>query len=48
LGFMTVNATQEFDYPLLIGLAITFCLVFVLINLLVEIAYARINPRVTL
>jgi ABC-type dipeptide/oligopeptide/nickel transport system permease component len=48
LGFMTVNAAQEFDYPLLIGLAITFCLIFVLINLLVEIAYARINPRVTL
>ena len=48
LGSMTVNAAQNFDYPLLIGLALTFCLFLALINLLVEIVYARINPRVTL
>jgi len=45
VGHMTVNAAQKFDYPLLVGLAITFCLIFALINLFVEIVYARINPR---
>lgn len=47
LGYMAVEAAREFDYPLLVGLALTFCLIFALINLLVEIAYARIDPRVT-
>ena len=45
VGRITVDAAQKFDYPLLVGLAITFCLIFALINLFVEIAYARINPR---
>jgi len=47
VGQLTVNAAQKFDYPLLVGLAITFCLIFALINLFVEITYAHINPRAT-
>ena len=46
LGYLTVNAASRFDYPLMVGLALFFCLVFMLVNLIVDIAYTYLDPRI--
>lgn len=46
LGSVVVKAAQLFDYALLVGICLVFCVVFMLVNLIVDIAYAYIDPRV--
>lgn len=47
LGTMIVNAINNRDYMLIQGLVLFFAIVFVAINLLVDIIYMLINPRVS-
>lgn len=46
IGSMVVKAAQNLDYPILVGVSLVFCLIFALVNLIVDVAYAYINPRI--
>jgi len=46
LGYVMVNALTSYDVPLVIGCVITISLIFVAVNLLVDIIYAMLDPRI--
>lgn len=46
LGRYMIEAIRNFDYPALIGGVLLFALIYMLANLIVDIAYAFIDPRV--
>jgi peptide/nickel transport system permease protein len=46
LGGLVVSATAAHDLPIIQGVAVVFTLLVVAINLLVEIGYAALNPKV--
>jgi peptide/nickel transport system permease protein len=46
IGRMTITATNNFDYPLLMGLLLITATVVVLANLLADVAYAVVDPRI--
>ena len=46
LGRLVVDAVLKRDYPIVQGLIILFSLVYVLINLLIDISYAFLDPRI--
>lgn len=48
IGSLAVLAAQRYDFPLLVGLSMFFCLIFVIINFVVDIMYTHIDPRVNL
>lgn len=47
LGTMIVNGINNRDYMLIQGMVLFFAVIFVVINLLVDLAYMLINPRVS-
>ncbi len=47
MGTMIVNAITNRDYMLIQGTVLFFAVVFILINLIVDIVYLLINPRVS-
>ncbi len=46
LGGLAIQATTQHDLPMLQGVALTFTLVVVVVNLLVDLAYGWLNPKV--
>ncbi len=48
LGKLTVTALLNFDIPLILGSVLFIACVFVVINILVDIVYAWLDPRVKL
>jgi peptide/nickel transport system permease protein len=46
LGFVIVNALNNYDYPLVLGSVIIISLIFVVINILVDLIYVRLDPRI--
>ena len=46
LGRLAVESVNNIDYPLLQGVVITFTLLYSVASLLVDIAYAYIDPRI--
>ena len=46
LGYVMVNALTSYDVPLVIGCVIAISLIFVIVNLLVDIVYALLDPRI--
>ena len=46
LGSMAVSATQNQDLPMIVGAAIYFCLVVIAVNLVLDLVYAAVNPKV--
>lgn len=46
IGSMLFNAISRRDYPVVQGVTLFLALVFVLINLLVDISYAFLDPRI--
>jgi peptide/nickel transport system permease protein len=46
VGFLLVSSIYARDYPLIQGLTVVFAVLVVLINLLADLAYAVIDPRV--
>ena len=48
LGFVTINAVQSLDFPVVMGATLFIAFIFVLINIFVDILYAAIDPRVRL
>lgn len=48
IGKLTIDALGTNDYPVILGSAIFIGTVFVLVNIVVDILYARLDPRVKL
>ncbi|QIG52602.1 ABC transporter permease [Nordella sp. HKS 07] len=48
LGSLLVSSISARDYPMVQALTVTFATLVVLINLLTDLAYALVDPRVTL
>ncbi|KAA2244229.1 ABC transporter permease [Salinarimonas soli] len=46
LGRLVVDAILRRDYPIIQGLILVFSLVYILINLLIDIAYTALDPRI--
>jgi len=46
IGKLTIDATREFDYPILMGVLLVTSLLTVLGNLLADIAYGIADPRI--
>ncbi len=46
LGFVIVNALNNYDFPLVLGSVVVISVIFVIINILVDFTYAIIDPRV--
>jgi peptide/nickel transport system permease protein len=45
LGNMAVDAVINRDLPLIQGIVLTFAVLFLVINLLIDLTYALLNPR---
>ena len=46
VGRLVVDAVYARDYPLVIGCILIFALVFVIVNLITDILYTYIDPRI--
>lgn len=46
MGRLAINAISRRDYPVIMGTVLVFSVVFVLVNLLVDIFYTAIDPRI--
>jgi peptide/nickel transport system permease protein len=46
LGRLVVNAVLSRDYPVVQAAAILTSLLFVLVNLMVDVSYAYLDPRI--
>lgn len=47
LGYETVRALLNFDFPVVMGSVLFTAVVFVLINMLVDVIYAFLDPRIS-
>jgi peptide/nickel transport system permease protein len=47
LGRLTYDAVQSRDYPVLQGAVLFVAAMFLLVNLLVDVLYARLDPRIS-
>jgi peptide/nickel transport system permease protein len=48
LGYVVVDALASYDLPLVLGCVLTISIIFIAINLLVDIFYTVLDPRVKL
>ena len=46
IGSLVVHAASNLDFVLLVDVSLLFCVVFMLFSLIVDIAYAYIDPRI--
>ncbi|MFC2129631.1 ABC transporter permease [Bacteroidota bacterium] len=46
LGYLIVNALNQYDMPVVLGSVITIAALFVVINILVDIVYVMLDPRI--
>lgn len=46
LGTLAVNATARHDLPVIQGVVVYFTLVVIIVNLITDVAYAALNPKV--
>jgi peptide/nickel transport system permease protein len=46
LGRLVVESVYERDYPLVVGCILVFAIVFVIVNLITDILYPYIDPRI--
>ena len=48
IGRLTVEAIQSRDYPLVQGCVLLIATIYVLVNLLTDVVYGLIDPRIRL
>jgi peptide/nickel transport system permease protein len=46
LGSMAVTATSQHDIPVIEGIALYFTVIVIVVNLLLDIVYGMLNPKV--
>ncbi len=47
LGYLSIHAIQQEDFPVILGVTVVAAVALVLANLIVDVLYAVIDPRVT-
>ena len=47
IGLYAVNAIRNLDYPSIMGVTLVISVIYVLVNLLVDIAYVALDPRIS-
>jgi peptide/nickel transport system permease protein len=47
IGLYAVNAITNLDYPAIMGVTLVFAFIYVVVNLLVDIAYVLLDPRIS-
>jgi ABC-type dipeptide/oligopeptide/nickel transport system permease component len=47
IGLYAVNAIKNLDYPAIMGVTLVISVIYVLVNLLVDIAYVVLDPRIS-
>ncbi|MCC5921869.1 MAG: ABC transporter permease [Cyclobacteriaceae bacterium] len=45
-GFMTIRAVQNLDFPLVMGATLALAVIFIIINITVDILYGILDPRI--
>lgn len=48
LGQLTIAAISQRDLPLIQGIVLTFAIIYALVNLIVDLLYAAVDPRIRL
>lgn len=48
LGYVIVDALNKYDLPVVMGVVLTISLMFIIINVLVDLTYTLLDPRVRL
>ena len=48
LGKVTIDAVFDLDYPVVMGATLLIAIIFIVVNIFVDILYAAIDPRVRL
>lgn len=48
LGYVTITAVQSLDFPVVMGATLLIAVIFVIVNIAVDILYAAVDPRVRL
>ena len=48
LGYVIVDALNKYDLPVVMGSVLTIAIIFIIINVLVDLTYAMLDPRVRL
>jgi peptide/nickel transport system permease protein len=48
LGFVTIKAVESLDFPVVMGSTLIIAIIFILINIFVDILYAMVDPRIRL
>jgi len=48
IGYTTIKAVQNLDFPVVMGTTIFIAIVFVVINMFADVIYALLDPRVRL
>ena len=46
LGRLTIDAIVRRDYPVIQGIVLMFSFVYVLVNLMVDLIYTALDPRI--
>jgi peptide/nickel transport system permease protein len=46
LGYVTVEALSKFDLPIIMGTVILGAIIFVVLNILLDISYGLLDPRI--
>ncbi len=46
MGYVIVNALNNYDFPVVMGVVLTISVIFIIINIIVDITYGIIDPRV--
>jgi peptide/nickel transport system permease protein len=48
IGKITVDALNKFDFPVVMGAVLFTALIFILMNILVDLLYRLVDPRIKL
>jgi peptide/nickel transport system permease protein len=48
VGKLTVDSLDKFDFPMVMGAVLLTAFIFIIVNLLTDLIYARLDPRVRL
>ena len=46
IGLVIVNALEKYDFPVLMGAVLFIAIILVIINILVDVVYGMLDPRV--
>jgi peptide/nickel transport system permease protein len=46
IGLVIVNALEKYDFPVLMGAVLFISIILVIINILVDVVYGMLDPRV--